>query len=84
MIYSASFTLTFLLTLVVRTQLYVKYFEYKNSKKDGTFTFYEYVIYNLYNGNVQLEEKETFFSFYNNHLQKMHNLSKKPKLVEVM
>jgi len=62
----------------------VKYFEYKDSKKDETFTFYEYVIYNLYNSNVQPKEKETFFSFYNSHLQKMRKLSKKPKLAQVM
>jgi len=71
-------------TLVVRTPLYVKYFDYKDSRKDENFTFYEYVIYNLYNGNVQPEEKETFFSFYNSQLQKRRNLSKKPKLAEVM
>ncbi|HJT85639.1 MAG TPA: hypothetical protein VJ697_14250 [Nitrososphaeraceae archaeon] len=62
----------------------MKYFEYKDSRKDENFTFYEYVIYNLYNGNVQPEEKELLFSFYNSHLQKRYNLSKKPKLAEVM
>lgn len=57
---------------------YDQYFEYK---KDNKYSFEEYVVYNLYNGNFKapftVQKKTGFFTSYNNYMIKYTGKSDK-------
>ena len=63
---------------------YESYFKYK---KDNKYSFYEYIVYNLYNGHFKSpytpQKKSGFFCLFNNLLSKYTATSKVNKIDEV-
>ncbi len=63
------------------------YEEYFSYKKEKNYSLIEYVIFNMYLGNlrgpVSSSKKNKFFTLYTSCLQKYNNLSERPKIGNV-